>query len=74
MGPEALKEVVRLKFANRVGSCPECGGDLELTVLSSGSGRYFVGTECLCGPRSQESREFRSLREAERELKRILRG
>lgn len=63
-----------MKFANRVGSCLECGQDLELKVLSNGSGRYFVGAGCLCGPRSKESREFRSLREAERELRRILRG
>lgn len=65
---------MKTTYGPRVGTCPECGGDLELTILSSGSGRYFVGTECLCGPRSQESREFRSLRDAERELKRILRG
>ena len=56
-----------------VGTCSECGRPLLLEVVRYGTG-YAVGAACeSCGAESIESRVM-PLRNAERELKRILRG
>lgn len=56
-----------------VGTCSECGRPLLLEVVRHEQG-YAVGSVCeSCGPESIESRVM-PLRNAERELKRILRG
>ena len=49
-------------------SCPDCGVDLELSVLRSGAG-FYIGTMCDCGPYSRESAYFDSHEEAEEALK-----
>lgn len=52
--------------------CAECGVAPELEVLRSpGSGLYYLGTYCSCGPYSRESDYMKTREEAEKALARL---
>ena len=50
-------------------TCPDCDVKLENEVMSSGTGYYYIGTRCNCGPSySRESGYYEERDEATAEF------